>query len=141
MAGNPAGEPRDWAEASILPFSVAQPEAVLTEVVDRLIHERLIDRIGFWHYFWEYDPIEMCLRLRVLDAEERLAEAREFHPQRRAHLNSTPLSLSLFDKGSPRLAIGYLAKADPGATPDGASVLWTLSQSTTRSQRPLPRSR
>jgi hypothetical protein len=67
MSDSPSGERQDWTEVNILPFSPAQPEALLIGVVDRLIHETLSERIESWHYFWEYEPIKMRhLRLRVL---------------------------------------------------------------------------
>lgn len=204
MTANPTGEPQYWTEVNILPSSLAQPEALLTDVVDRLVHEMLSKRIDSWHYFWEYDPIKLHhLRLRILwrpgqgceggavlarhldeaeagaslwrwypgghgvpgekyegeaadygglglwrityrdwragsdlalglvklDAEECLAEAREFHLERRVHLHSNRMGLGYIDEGSLylRLAIGYLVKAGLGATPDGANVLWTLT--------------
>lgn len=204
MTGNPGANPEDWTEANVLPSSLAQPEALLIDVVDRLIHETLSDRVDSWHYFWEHDPIKMRhLRLRLLwrpdqgregraalamhldeaeasgslwcwypgnhgipgseyegeaagyggpeiwrityrdwqagsdlalalvklDAKEGLAEAREFHLQRRVHLHSNRLGLTLLDEGGLylRLAIGYFGNAGLGATPDGANVLWTLS--------------
>jgi hypothetical protein len=204
MTGRLAGEQQDWAEANILPSPRAQPEALLIEVVDRLIHETLGERIDSWHYFWEHDPIKMRhLRLRILwrpseghegmamlashldeaqasgrlsswylgshgvrgkqyegeaaayggpqmwrvtypdwqagsdlalalvklDAEGRLAEAREFHLERRVHLHSNRLGLSMFDEGRLYLglAIGYLAHAGLGTSPDGTKILATLS--------------
>jgi len=67
MSDNPSGEPQDWTEANILPFSPAQPEDLLIGVVDRLVHETLSEHLESWHYFWEGKPISMRhLRLRVL---------------------------------------------------------------------------
>ena len=67
MSDSPGGELHDWTEVNILPFSPAQPEALLVGVVDGLIHETLSERIESWHYFWEDEPIKMRhLRLRVL---------------------------------------------------------------------------
>jgi Lantibiotic biosynthesis dehydratase C-term len=195
----------DWVETNILPSAGTQPEALLLDVVDPLIHDTLSGRIDSWHYFWEHDPIETRhLRLRVLwipghgregrgvlatyldeaeaggrlqrwypgshgvadevytgeaanyggpelwritykdwqvgselalglvklDAERGLAETRQFHLERRVHLHSNRMGLSMFDEGRLylRLAIGYLANAGLGATADGAGVLTTLSQ-------------
>lgn len=205
MAGSAVEQPEDWAEANILLSPGTQPEALLLDVVDPLIHEALSGGIDSWHYFWEHDPIQMRhLRLRVLwhpgqgregrdalgtyldeaeasgrlwrwypgghgvpgevyageaadyggpelwrityedwrtgselalalvklDAGGGLAEARQFHLERRVHLHSNRLGLSLFDEGRLylRLAIGYFANAGLGATPDGTRVLATLIQ-------------
>ena len=71
-----------------------------------------------------------ALALVKLDAEEGMAEAREFHLERRVHLHSNRLGLSYFDEGRLyfRLAIGYLTNAGLGAAPGGANVLRTLTQ-------------
>lgn len=67
MSDKLSGEPQDWTETNILPFSPAQPEDLLIGVVDRLVHETLSEHIESWHYFWEDKPIYMRhLRLRVL---------------------------------------------------------------------------
>jgi hypothetical protein len=67
MSDNPSAELQDWTEVNILPFAPAQPEALLVDVVDRLVHETFSERIESWHYFWEGKPIHMRhLRLRVL---------------------------------------------------------------------------
>jgi len=67
MTDDLAEEPEDWAEANILPSSLTQPEALLMDVVDELIHETLSGRVDSWHYFWEDEPIKMRhLRLRML---------------------------------------------------------------------------
>lgn len=65
-----------------------------------------------------------------LDAEGGLAEERQFHLERRVHLHSNRLGLSMLDEGRLylRLAIGCFANAGLGTTPDGAGVLTTLSQ-------------
>ena len=206
MAGSVAEEPEEaWAEANVLPSPRPQPEALLLEVVDPLIHETLSGRIDSWHYFWEHDPIqtrhlrlrllwrpehgregrdtlatyldeaeasgrlwrwypgshgvpgeaytgeaadysgpklwrityedwrvgsELALALVKLDAEEGLAEERLFHLERRVHLHSNRLGLSMFEEGRLylRLAIGYFANAGLGAAAGGTQVLTTLSQ-------------
>jgi hypothetical protein len=67
MSDSPSGELQDWTEANILPLSPAQPEALLIDTVDRLVHETLSEGTESWHYFWEDEPIKMRhLRLRVL---------------------------------------------------------------------------
>jgi Lantibiotic biosynthesis dehydratase C-term len=73
---------------------------------------------------------ELALTLMKLDAEGGLAEARQFHLERRVHLHSNRLGMSLFDEGRLylRLAVGYFANAGLGATADGVRVLATLSQ-------------
>ena len=73
---------------------------------------------------------ELALALVKLDAGGGLPEAPQFHLERRVHLHSNRLGLSLLDEGRLylRLAIGYFANAGLGATADGARVLTTLSQ-------------
>jgi hypothetical protein len=72
---------------------------------------------------------ELALALVKLDAEGGLAERRDFHLERRVHLQSNRLGLSLFDEGQLylRLAVGYLAHAGLGGTPFGTKVLAALS--------------
>jgi len=48
----------EWVEVNIVPSS--QPERLLLDVVDPLIHDRLRERIETWFYFWE-----PSLRLRI----------------------------------------------------------------------------
>lgn len=71
----------------------------------------------------------LALALVKLGAEGGLAEARDFHLERRVHLHSNRLGLSLLEEGRLylRLAIGYFANAGLGATPGGANALRTLS--------------
>ena len=73
---------------------------------------------------------DLALALVKLDADESLAELREFHLERRVHLHSNRLGLSYYDEGRLylRLALGYLANAGIGVTPDGANILGILTQ-------------
>jgi hypothetical protein len=52
---------QEWIEVNIVPASWEQPERLLLQVVDPLIHTHLNGRIETWFYFWE--P-ECRLRLR-----------------------------------------------------------------------------
>ena len=60
----------EWVEVNIVPASTNNAERLLLDVIDPLVHDRLVGRIDTWFYFWEPD-----LRLRIrwrnsADAEE-----------------------------------------------------------------------
>lgn len=77
MSDDPSGRIQDWTEIDILPFSLDQPQALLLDVIDPLVHDVLSEHIDSWHYFWEAEPINMLhLRLRVLWRPGQSAEGR-----------------------------------------------------------------
>lgn len=52
--------PQEWVEVNIVPSSRDQPERLLLDVIDPLIHDKLSERLETWFYFWEPE-----LRLRI----------------------------------------------------------------------------
>ena len=83
---------------------------------------------------------DLALALLRLDAEGGLAEGRAYHLERRVHLHSNRLGLSLFDEARLylHLAIGYFNNV-PGfpANPFGADVLRDLQNVNDRITRAL----
>ena len=51
----------EWVEVNIVPADQHDPETLLLDVVDPLVHDRLREQIETWFFFWEPAP---RLRLR-----------------------------------------------------------------------------
>ena len=80
--------PQEWVEVNIVPTAPDQPERLLVDVIDGLVHTAFADRLAAWFFEWYQEPQEYHLRLRVrwrdparFDAESddlfaRLDEAR-----------------------------------------------------------------
>ena len=81
--------PQQWVEVNIVPAAADQPERLLVDVVDTLVHATFADRLDAWFFEWFQEPQQHHLRLRLLwrdlarsdaDGDElfaRLDEARD----------------------------------------------------------------
>ncbi len=58
--------PQEWVEVNIVPTVTDQPERLLVDVVDGLVHDTFADRLDAWFFEWFQEPQEHHLRLRLL---------------------------------------------------------------------------
>jgi hypothetical protein len=52
-SGDEVNRPEAWSEVNILPVSAGDPMALLTTVIDPLVHGVLREGMDLWHFFWE----------------------------------------------------------------------------------------
>jgi lantibiotic biosynthesis dehydratase-like protein len=57
--------PQEWVEVNIVPSVRDQPERLLLDVVDGLVHAVFADRLDAWYFEWFQEPQEHHLRLRL----------------------------------------------------------------------------
>jgi len=57
--------PQEWIEVNIAPLSAEQPERLLLDLIDPLVHDRFRGRVGVWFFGWYSEPQEYHLRLRI----------------------------------------------------------------------------
>lgn len=65
----------EWTEVNIIPSG--QPEQLLLDLVEPLIHHVLNGQWDNWHYFWETQPLgklHLRLRIRWLDPTQTTGE-------------------------------------------------------------------
>ena len=58
--------PQQWVEVNIVPAMPDQPERLLIDVIDGLVHDTFADRLDAWFFEWFQEPQEHHLRLRLL---------------------------------------------------------------------------
>jgi Lantibiotic biosynthesis dehydratase C-term len=57
--------PQEWVEVNIVPAKPAQPERLLVDLIDGLVHTSFADRLAAWFFEWFQEPQEHHLRLRL----------------------------------------------------------------------------
>jgi Lantibiotic biosynthesis dehydratase C-term len=55
-----------WVEVNVVPSDPTQPERLLVDVIDPLIHTTLAGRIAIWFFGWYSEPQQFHLRIRIL---------------------------------------------------------------------------
>lgn len=57
--------PQEWVEVNIAPSSSSQPERLIVDVVDPLVHGTFAGRVETWFFGWYRPPDPYHLRLRI----------------------------------------------------------------------------
>lgn len=57
--------PQEWVEVNIVPSAPEQPERLLVDLIDPLVHDTFGGRIGIWFFGWYSEPQPYHLRLRI----------------------------------------------------------------------------
>ncbi len=57
--------PQEWVEVNIVPTAPDQPERLLVDLIDGLVHTTFADRLAAWFFEWHQEPQETHLRLRL----------------------------------------------------------------------------
>jgi len=57
--------PQEWVEVNIAPSSATQPERLLVDLVDPLVHGTFAGRVEAWFFGWYRPPDPYHLRLRI----------------------------------------------------------------------------
>jgi hypothetical protein len=67
----------EWIEVNVVPVDERNPEPLLLDVVDPLVHEQLGDEVDRWFYFWEPElRLRICWRDPARAADHRAAVTR-----------------------------------------------------------------
>jgi hypothetical protein len=71
--------PQEWVEVNIVPAPLNQPEGLLVDLIDGLVHETFADRLTTWFFGWYSAPWEYHLRVRIrwLELEQSDANCEE----------------------------------------------------------------
>jgi hypothetical protein len=67
--------PQEWVEVNIVPAAPDQPERLLVDLVDGLVHATFAERLATWFFEWYQEPDEHHLRLRLRWREPARADA------------------------------------------------------------------
>src|SRR5271157_3783937 len=57
--------PQEWVEVNIVPTAPDQPERLLIDLIDGLVHTTFADQLAAWFFEWHQEPQDTHLRLRL----------------------------------------------------------------------------